>query len=101
MAKAISVSELLRRLLPTLSVLTQLRSVQAAAAAAGGRAVAVAVAPPRLAPPPQGRRRPARLPVLVITLAADLSVHRVEPGYAPPPPLARGEWRHGGKGRQH
>lgn len=97
MAKAISVSELLRRLLPTLSVLTQLQSVPAAAAAAsGGRVV---VAPPRLGPPPARRRRqPARLPVLVITLAADLSEHRVEPGYAPPMLPGRGEWRHGGDG---
>lgn len=99
MAKAISVSELLRRLLPTLSVLTQLQSVPAAAAAAGGRAVAVV--PPRLAPPPLGRRRSTRLPVLVITLATDLSAHRVEPGYAPPPPLTRGDWQGGGGGTQH
>ncbi|GAB0488793.1 hypothetical protein MMPV_000002 [Pyropia vietnamensis] len=100
MAKAISVSELLRRLLPTLSVLTQLRSVPAGtAAAAGGRAVVVA-SPPWLASPPQGRRRAARLPVLVITLAADLSAHRVEPGYAPPPPLPGAEWRYGGEGRR-
>lgn len=98
MAKAISVSELLRRFLPTLSVLTQLQSVPAAAAAAVGRVVTVA--PLRLASRPHGRRRSARLPVLVITLAADLSAHQVEPGYAPSLLLERGDWRHGGDGRR-
>eukprot|EP00168_Porphyra_purpurea_P021091 TRINITY_DN9200_c0_g1_i1.p3 TRINITY_DN9200_c0_g1~~TRINITY_DN9200_c0_g1_i1.p3 ORF type:complete len:180 (+),score=66.52 TRINITY_DN9200_c0_g1_i1:256-795(+) len=76
-AKAITVCELLRRLVPSLSVLTQLRSAAVAP-------VVGAAAPPRPASASSPRRAAVATPAIVITLAADLSAYRGEPGYATP-----------------
>jgi len=72
-AKAITVCELLRRLVPSLSVLTQLRS-----AAVPPLPGTTALPRPPLASSP--RRAAVATPAIVITLAADLSDYRGEPG---------------------
>jgi len=90
-AKAITVCELLRRLVPSLSVLTQLRS--AAVPPLPGTA---ALPRPPLASP--SRRAAVATPAIVITLAADLSDYRGEPGYTTPATVATR--RGGGSGKR-